>query len=116
MPRGRLVASGPANATPTAATTSATLAIAIVHTRLNAFSFLLRELGAEGGELVGGDPDHRLEELLLADRALVRSRIDESGEVLSERADAVEVALRDHAAQLTQATRVLRGELARRDP
>src|SRR4029453_19577597 len=72
-------------------------------------------LGAESGELVGRDADHGLEELLLADRALVGAGVDEPGEVLAEGANAGKVPLRDHAAQLAEAARVLSGELARRD-
>src|SRR6266508_632350 len=78
-------------------------------------AFLVLELGAEGGELVGGHSDHGLEELLLADRTLVRPRVDQPGEVLAERADAGEVTLRDHAPQRTEAARISGGKLAGRN-
>jgi hypothetical protein len=71
-----------------------------------------RELRAERLELIGRDPDHRLEELFLADGALVRARIDLPAEVLAERADTRELALRDRAAEGTEAAGVLRREIA----
>src|SRR5918995_7399725 len=71
---------------------------------------LLPELGAERGQLALRNPDHYPEKLLLSDRALMRAGVDEAGEVLTEGADAGEVALRDRAPQLPQAAGVLRGK------
>src|SRR5919108_1171129 len=76
----------------------------------------LLELRAEAGERAGGHADDALEELLLADGALVRARIDGAREVLAERPDTGEVALGDLAAELPEAAVVLGRELARRDP
>jgi hypothetical protein len=73
------------------------------------------ELRAERLQLIGRDPDHRLEELLLTDSALVRARIDLPGEVLAERADGRKLPLRDRAGEGPEAAGVQRREIARRD-
>jgi hypothetical protein len=75
----------------------------------------LLELRAERNELVGRDADHSLEEFLLADRALVRTGVDLTGEVLPERADPGELSLRDGAAQRAETAGILGGEHLRGD-
>jgi hypothetical protein len=75
----------------------------------------LPEPGTERGELGLWNPDHDPEKLLLSDRALMSAGADEAGEVLTEGADAGEVALRDLAPQLPQAAGVLGGEDVGRD-
>src|SRR6266511_1119610 len=71
--------------------------------RLSTGALVARKLGAERCQLVGRNPDHGLEELLLADGPLMGAGVDEAGEVLAEGAHAGEVTLRDQAAQLPEA-------------
>ena len=73
----------------------------------------LSELGAEAGDV--GDPEDVPQELLLADGALMCARVDLTGEVLAERADAGELAAGDLRPQLAEAALVVRGERRRGD-
>src|SRR6266511_2350800 len=74
----------------------------------------LLELTAEAGEI--RDPEHVGQELLLTYRSLVRTGVDLTREVLTERSDARELALCDQAAQWSETAGVLRREYARGRP
>ena len=64
----------------------------------------------EGGTGVGSEAEHGQQEGRFADSAIVRARVDRAREMLAKGPDPVEGALRDQAAQRTQASLVVSSE------